>query len=265
MTQQPFSIACQGFCSRCNSTHSLPVGNAYSHALALMHQLEKSQRIDFAIPDEQANPALDTKYLWTEARGQMFGVLQYTTQEGTTGILKAFSGQYNGIWQVQGWVPPLLDIDEFYTTTFQEEQKIAALTKQLKALQPQIDETAKTQHENSSLHAEKKRLQNTRRVLSQKLQQIIHGLYRLPNFRGTTLPVPEAFIGNGIPTGTGDCCAPKLLGYAAKNNLTPLGLVEFYWGKENRSQTRQHGHCYPACETKCQPILGHMLCGLHHY
>ena len=85
----------------------------------------------------------------------------------------------------------------------------------------------------------------------------------LTNFRGETKPLNDIFQDkNGIPTGTGDCCAPKLLNFAVKNNLTPLGLAEFYWGKENKSATRQHGRFYQSCTSKCQPILGFMLCGL---
>ena len=91
----------------------------------------------------------------------------------------------------------------------------------------------------------------------------IHNLYELHNFCGEKKSIYEAFcLPKGIPTGTGDCCAPKLLNYAALKNLKPIGLAEFYWGAENRSGSRQHGEYYSCCENKCQPILGYMLCGL---
>ena len=100
---------------------------------------------------------------------------------------------------------------------------------------------------------------NSRRDLMQQ----IHRLYRLKNFRGQEISLFSAYSGkNGIPTGTGDCCAPKLLNLAASRGLIPLGLAEFYWGRENRSKSRIHGHFYPSCREKCQPILGFMLCGL---
>ena len=60
----------------------------------------------------------------------------------------------------------------------------------------------------------------------------------------------------------GDCCAPKLLDHAARNNLKPVGIAEFYWGPSNPSQTKKHGQFYPACRGKCEPILGHMLEGM---
>ena len=90
----------------------------------------------------------------------------------------------------------------------------------------------------------------------------IHSLYQINNFHGETTTLSQMFQGNNIPTGTGDCCGPKLLGHAAKNNLVPLSMAEFYVGKKNRSGSKFHGRFYPSCKEKCQPILGFMLCGL---
>jgi len=64
------------------------------------------------------------------------------------------------------------------------------------------------------------------------------------------------------PAGAGDCAAPKLLQFAYENNLQPLCMAEFWWGQSPKSEIRKHGYYYPACQGKCQPILGHMLTGL---
>jgi len=64
------------------------------------------------------------------------------------------------------------------------------------------------------------------------------------------------------PAGTGDCAAPKLLQYAFLNNLKPIALAEFWWGKSGNSKIRKHQHFYPSCNGKCKPILSHMLEGL---
>ena len=91
----------------------------------------------------------------------------------------------------------------------------------------------------------------------------IHALYKLTNFRGETKTFSKLFPETkNIPTGTGDCCAPKLLCHAAKNDLLPLSLAEFYVGGKNRSGSKRHGHFYPSCEEKCQPLMGFLLCGL---
>jgi hypothetical protein len=76
------------------------------------------------------------------------------------------------------------------------------------------------------------------------------------------MALSEVFTGKAMPTGTGECCAPKLLHHAAVHGLTPLGLAEFYIGRENRSATRAHGRFFAPCEEKCRPILGFLLCGL---
>ncbi|KAL6764260.1 hypothetical protein V8C86DRAFT_2478501 [Haematococcus lacustris] len=43
----------------------------------------------------------------------------------------------------------------------------------------------------------------------------------------------------GFPTGTGDCCAPKLLHAASKQGLLPLSLVEWWYGSPPSSNTPQ--------------------------
>lgn len=64
------------------------------------------------------------------------------------------------------------------------------------------------------------------------------------------------------PSGAGECAAPKLLQYAYLNKLQPIALAEFWWGDAPNSQIRKHKQFYPACKSKCLPILSHMLKGL---
>ena len=62
--------------------------------------------------------------------------------------------------------------------------------------------------------------------------------------------------------GAGECAAPKLFQYAFLNGLEPIALAEFWWGQSPKAEVRIHGHYYPACRGKCEPILGHMLQGI---
>ena len=39
-------------------------------------------------------------------------------------------------------------------------------------------------------------------------------------------------------------------------------MAEFWWGESPNSSIRKHD-TYPACQGKCQPILGHMLKGMN--
>ncbi len=240
---------CHGYCRRCQTHHELGQGDSRDHALALMAEIEDKGRIDLEAADHEASPLNSLDYLLGPARGQMFGVLEYRGPDGTLGVLRAFSGQYNGQWQVAGWAPPLFDVSTWQQTHDSREGEIKDLSRRI-ALLGKED----TRRQQPILE---------RRALSRQLMKELHATYRLTNFRRQSRGLPDVFLGQGgIPTGTGDCCAPKLLNYAARHQLTPLGISEFYLGRQNRSQTRHHGNFYSSCQGKCQPILGFLLCGL---
>lgn len=247
-----------GFCKKCQREHWLGPGNTLYYCQKLMSRLDSLATIDLFSTEPGTDlkqgfaPLLETAHLFGPSRGKMFGVLECLQPDGNIVFLHAFSGQYNGLWLVDGWVPPLFDVDEFLIMTTQKE-------KQIKQLGTTIDQNVP--HSSEWLTKKKER-----RQLSRRLMQDIHSLFRLSNFRGETATLAEAFTGKkGIPSGTGDCCAPKLLHYAARNNFTPLGISEFFWGKENISGGHRHGSFSSSCEEKCRPILGFMLCGLSEH
>ncbi len=164
-------------------------------------------------------------------------------------MLQAFSGQYNGLWHVEGWVGPVFDTIAFNDLILAPEQEIKSIGREMGILA-----------KGSSLY---RQLLVQRRTIAQNLMRDIHNLYQLVNFRGEKMPLATVFIGSGAPpSGAADCCGPKLLHHAAMQGLTPESMAEFYWGGSNASSTRQHGRFYMACVAKCQPILGFMLCGL---
>ncbi|ALR17586.1 RluA family pseudouridine synthase [Vibrio natriegens] len=118
----------------------------------------------------------------------------------------------------------------------------------------------------ATLKHELSELKERRKTLSNALQHKLHRQYRFLNdlgeerdlvdiFANTTNPVP--------PAGAGECAAPKLLQYAFKHGFKPLALAEFWWGESPKSEVRQHKKFYPSCNSKCQPILGHMLQGMN--
>jgi len=179
----------------------------------------------------------------------MFGILECVTPDNSHVQLYGFSGQFNGQWLVEGWVPPLFDVDDFHNLNHTREKEIKSLTHEIDELPSQTDEWL--------------RLRKIRRTKSQELMIDIHALYRLTNFKGETKTLREVFGGkNNIPTGTGDCCAPKLLNCAARNKLTPTGICEFFYGRETKSGSHSHGEFSIPCLERCAPILGFMLCGL---
>jgi tRNA pseudouridine32 synthase/23S rRNA pseudouridine746 synthase len=103
-------------------------------------------------------------------------------------------------------------------------------------------------------------LKQQRKELSRELQTQMHAAYTLVNFLGKSRSLQELMPTNSIPTGTGDCCAPKLLHCAAVQNLKPLAMAEFWWGPP--SGDKVPGEFYGACGDRCQPLMGFLLSGM---
>ena len=87
----------------------------------------------------------------------------------------------------------------------------------------------------------------------------MHAAYSIMNFMGNSSSLQQ-LMPQGLPTGTGDCCTPKLIHFAANNNLTPLAIAEFWWGES--SQDKIPGEFYGACIERCQPLMVFLLSGI---
>ena len=107
-------------------------------------------------------------------------------------------------------------------------------------------------------------LKSRRKTMSEALQERIFRLFVVSNARGERRDLVEVFrpLGTLPPAGAGECCAPRLLNYAYNNCLHPVCMAEFWWGASPVGEVRHHGHFYPACRSKCKPILDFMLQGL---
>ena len=105
-------------------------------------------------------------------------------------------------------------------------------------------------------------LKQQRKDLSRQLQTQMHNHYSLTNFAGKSLSLQQLVLGNSMPTGTGDCCAPKLLHYAATHDLKPLAMAEFWYGASSINEQKIQGAFYGACVERCQPLMGFLLSGL---
>lgn len=109
-------------------------------------------------------------------------------------------------------------------------------------------------------------LKEERKNKSNALQQQLFEQYSFLNAFGETKSLFEIFkntVQGKPPAAAGECAAPKLLHYAYQHQLEPICMAEFWWGQSPKSEVRKHAHFYPACRGKCEPILGHMLEGLH--
>ncbi len=108
-------------------------------------------------------------------------------------------------------------------------------------------------------------LKAERKARSAALQQKLFEQFGMLNYRGEVKNLSEIFkqtVHKMPPAGAGECAAPKLLQQAYLHGWKPIAMAEFWWGDSPKTEIRHHGHYYPACKGKCEPILQHMLQGL---
>ena len=104
-------------------------------------------------------------------------------------------------------------------------------------------------------------LKKERKEKSNYLQQTLFSKYAFLNQQKELKSLLDIFDDPSIkpPAGSGECAAPKLLHYAFANDLKPITMAEFWWGISPNSAIRKHKNYYPACQSRCKPILTHML------
>ena len=157
---------------------------------------------------------------------------------------------------IRGLKLDLKIIEDFKRESLKDKSDLKKLTEnwniQLNLSQKSIDE-----FENIIIQ-----LKEERKAKSAALQKRLHDEYAFLNARGEIKNLHDIFSATKQqkpPAAAGECAAPKLLQYAFKNNLKPIAMAEFWWGKSPKSEIRKHQHFYPACRGKCEPILEHML------
>jgi len=220
----------------------LPTENATIYAEQIMQACDTYRCLDYESACE-----VSTDSLFGESRGLMFGVLVCKDRNGNTVVLKAFSGQYLGTYTIAGWVPPAFDLKAY-------ELLVELSNKEIEQMNTDIDAATREGDEPSV-----QRLKEKRRNLSQRMQTEFFGLYRFHCSDGTVKNMTDIFGSHQPPTGTGDCCAPKLLNQAYEQNLVPVSMVEWFYGTTNKSEERKHKEYYPPCDQRCRPLLTAML------
>lgn len=182
-------------------------------------------------------------------KGKMFGVLVVKNKENQLGYLSTFSGKIVDEFHHKRFVPSLFDIsteDYFIDKGLAKIDKVSA---ELRSL-------------NSEDINKSKQLKKERKEISIVLQNKLFESYNFLNLKDEIKNVCNIFeeaLDKKPPSAAGECAAPKLLHYAFKNDMKPLAIAEFWWGASLQSGEREHKKYYPACESKCRPILEYML------
>jgi hypothetical protein len=228
---------CAGFCRDCGCEHALAAGPALLHAQELMAALELRGSIDTYT---RADPRLSLSYLFGPSRGQMFGVLPYRDASGQVGVLKAFSGQYNGIWDVPGWVPPILDPAEFAQTIERDEPRIKDLTLRMHGLG--TDDPARLAM-----------LAAAARIVPQS-----HGSHLRPvsadQFSRADQSPGRGLHGPGHAHGHGGVLRAQAVAPCGRARFDPAGTCGILFRPREPLRHPRHGQFFAPCAEKCRPF-----------
>ena len=162
--------------------------------------------------------------------------------------------------RAEGNLSPEVEADMIARSQFAK----AELKRRRRAAQEAIDALPELA-ELRSLDLEMAQLSAQRKSMSAQLQNRLFQLFVMRNARGETADLANIFshTTQGIPpAGAGECAAPRLLQYAFTHGFKPRAMAEFWWGKSPAAEVRHHGEFYPACRSKCLPILTFMMQGL---
>lgn len=202
----------------------LPDSRARSVCLQMIRSFDETGFIDY-----DGDRTVPSSLLLKPGCGHMFGVL--VTYEGT--IIKAFSGALNGKWTIPGFAGPAFDEKQYHAV--------------LDRYTPALDELTRRIGSGETL------LRRERESLSAEAMAELKKTYLFFCFDGKTRRLDEIFP--DAPSGTGDCCAPKLLSKAYETGQRPAYLAEFFYG------SGAHPHCsfHAPCDSRCRPILKHII------
>ena len=214
---------------------------AYAVCLAMLHQLECG-----ALALEQVTPVSEER----AGNGVMLGALVATDAAGNEVVFKAASGFSRALVPRFAddavYVPPLVSPAQIAAALAANDDAIHALTARIDALAD---------------GAEKDALLARRLALTQESVARVYALYAFRCADGSLRTLgdicAERCGGRLPPTGTGDCCAPKLLHYAFSHGLTPRSMCEVFYGRNTPHKT--NGLRYAPCDDRCGIILPAML------
>lgn len=255
-----------GFCQACGVHH------VFENDAALARHAVRSL---FRRIDEDVAFASFKMALQQEPKGKMLGVLVVDGANGALTTLHAYSGRLGAVEPWPGWTPCVWERERTQALELETLARIRSLEAQMRDIDVVGAQTALDRARRSPVdparfadakatllerRRELRALRDARREVSLALGNAWIDSTRLLNRRGDEVPLRELFAGRPLPGGATDCCLPKLLHAAHKQRLRPRALVEVWWGPSVGE--RAHGEPQLPCVERCEPLLGHLLCGL---
>jgi len=193
--------------------------------------------------------------------GFMIGCLICLNNENQEVVLKTISGIANRLEKTQNcrlddnsiWVEPIVSNQEIHKAYEKNDIEIHKLT-------DLINEATKSEESKIENQNQIKEWKNLRTKLCTESLLAIHKLYNFHCADGKVKTLDDVRKERNrkelTQTGTGECCAPKLLNYAFSHDLHPISMAECYYQLNNFSLqiTPQ-----PPCDSRCGVLLPSML------
>ena len=144
------------------------------------------------------------------------------------------------------FVPSIVSLKEIDSALKQNDKKIHELTDEINKL-PLVSE-------------QRAELVSQRTQLTDASLKNVFSLYSFTRFDGKKISLNQIIKNHSNrlpPTGTGDCCAPKLFSYAFEKKIEPVSMDEVYFGRDTKHKI--NGVSYPPCDERCGYILPSIL------
>lgn len=135
-----------------------------------------------------------------------------------------------------------------------------AIDEALKQNDKKIHELTDEINELPLVSQRRNQLISERTILTDESLKNVFSLYEFTRFDGKKISLNQIIknhSNNLPPTGTGDCCAPKLLSFAFSHRLEPVSMDEVYFGCDTKH--KKNGISYPPCDERCGYILPSIL------
>ena len=157
-------------------------------------------------------------------------------------------------------VPPIVSNEKINLALEKNDREIHELTEKINSLKGNV---CKTTDETETLET----LCKKRELLTDESLRNVFALYEFTRFDGKKISLNDIITEHNYrlpPTGTGDCCAPKLLSYAFALGLQIESMDEVYYSGNSNTPEKNpvgkvSGKSYAPCDERCGYILPSIL------
>lgn len=248
-----------------------PQETAYHYCMELISQIEKGNIVLKRISqesEERKNLGVMLGCLVGYEAKSKKRIIIYAVS-GNRYILKKRLSEPEGICKYI-IAPPIVSYKKAQSALKKNDKQIHLLSDQINKLKElsetkqninSINDTVQQAsiNKNSNKALELTALEIKRTKLTDESLQKIFNLFKFYKYDGKKIKLQKIISehnGKLPPTGTGECCAPKLLNFAFKNNIKIISMTELYYGN---SKNKASLTAYPPCDERCGYILPFIL------